>query len=156
MMNSILGWHIIGEDKKLTRYKKSKVIPQMVVGVSSKTTVRVGQTLKRDPNNLGVCSYGLHASRSLIDAARYTCHDSRMLNGYICRVKLHGRIITNTDKCVASRRTCLGMVEINKVKNYFSFENTYHLGTFYDFLFSELDLFMYPVVEKYCLMEMSL
>ena len=72
------------------------------------TKVYVGQTLKRNPNMLSMCYYGLHASVRAIDALKYSP------GPIICRVRLGGTIIEDGDKCVASRRTVLWMANVER------------------------------------------
>jgi len=90
----MLAWHFLPDDGRLQFGRRSKV--------------NVGQTLRRDPNKLKLCVYGLHASVKPLDAIMYAP------GSIICRVKLGGRIIEGTDKCVASRRTVLWMADASR------------------------------------------
>jgi len=90
----MLAWHFLPDDGRLQFGRRSKV--------------NVGQTLRRDPNKLELCACGLHASVKPLDALTYAP------GPIICRVKLGGRIIEGTDKCVASRRTVLWMADASR------------------------------------------
>ena len=68
----------------------------------------VGQTLKRDPEKLSLCNYGLHASVRPIDALKYAP------GPVVCRVRLGGTVIEDDDKCVASRRTVMWMANAER------------------------------------------
>jgi len=69
--------------------------------------IKVGETLKVDPDKLEPCSYGLHAAIRPIDALRYSA------GNMICLVELGGKIIRygspmdNVSRLCASERTCL-------------------------------------------------
>jgi len=90
----MLAWHFLAKDKRLQFGRRSRVY--------------VGQTLRRNPNKLSMCEYGLHASIDPFDALKYAP------SPVICRVKLGGTILEEKDKCVASRRTVLWMKDIEK------------------------------------------
>jgi hypothetical protein len=70
---------------------------------------KVGQTLKVDADKLRMCSYGLHASKKIIDALRYAP------GSLICRVELGGTIIKDDDKVCASERTIIAMADATNV-----------------------------------------
>jgi hypothetical protein len=57
---------------------------------------------------LSMCNYGLHASIRAIDALKYAP------GPVICRVRLGGTIIEDTDKCVASRRTVIWIADAER------------------------------------------
>jgi hypothetical protein len=63
----------------------------------------VGQVLEVDPDRLKLCSYGLHASMTVEDAAKF------VPSGYLCRVRLSGRMLWQSDKICAERREILSM-----------------------------------------------
>ena len=90
----ILAWHFLPKDGRLQFGRRPKV--------------KVGQTLKRDPFKLCLCTYGLHASVRPLDALRYAP------GPVVCRVRLGGTIIEDSDKCVASRRTVLWMADASR------------------------------------------
>jgi len=73
------------------------------------TQVEVGQTLALPNGEAPVlCKRGYHASARLIDALSYApvAHDL-----VLCRVTLGGTTVSDTDKAVASTRTCHAMIE---------------------------------------------
>ena len=88
------AWHFLPKDGRLQFGRRSKV--------------KVGQTLRRDPAKLSMCTYGLHASVQAIDALKYAP------GPVVCRVRLGGTIIEDDDKCVASRRTVLWMADAER------------------------------------------
>ena len=90
----MLAWHFLQDDGRLQFGRHSKV--------------RVGQTLRRDPDKLSLCNYGLHASVRAIDALQWAP------GPIVCRVRLGGQIIEDTNKCVASRRTVLWMANAER------------------------------------------
>ena len=96
------AWHFLKDDGSLqwkcgnTKYPK------------------VGQTLKVNPDRLELCSYGLHASKRLLDALQYAP------GATVCRVELGGRILEDTDKVVASERTVLQMADAADVLHEFA------------------------------------
>jgi len=90
----VLAWHFLQSDERLRFGRRSKVY--------------VGQTMRRDPEELELCKYGLHASVRPIDALKYAP------GPVVCRVRLGGTIIEDTNKCVASRRTVLWMANAER------------------------------------------
>ncbi len=68
------------------------------------TPVHVGETYSVD-GPIQMCQRGLHASERITDALRYAPGTT------LCRVRLHGDVIRDTDKIVASRRTVIAMTD---------------------------------------------
>ena len=64
-----------------------------------------GDTLRVDPNDIKLCSYGLHASIEPFDALRYALGPSLAL------VEISGRIFRGTDKIVGSERTIIRRID---------------------------------------------
>lgn len=85
----MLGWHFCRNDKKL--------------GFGDGRRIRTSGTLKVEPP-IVLCKKGLHASKNILDALSYS------QGNIICRVKLGGKIIHDTDKSVATERTVLSMI----------------------------------------------
>jgi hypothetical protein len=90
----MLAWHFLPTDGRLQ--------------FGSRSEVRVGQTLRRDPAKLSLCNYGLHASVQPLNALNYAP------GPVVCRVRLGGTIIEDDDKCVASRRTVVWMADAER------------------------------------------
>jgi hypothetical protein len=88
------AWHFLKSNRRLACGRPTKV--------------KVGQTLRRDPNRLELCHYGLHASYHPFDALRYAP------GPILCRVRLGGKIIRDEDKVVAGRRTVLAMRDFSR------------------------------------------
>src|SRR3989304_933297 len=92
----MLGWHFVSRDER-ERFGKRRVI-------------RPGRTYKvKGPITL--CKWGLHASERAIDALRYAPEDGWI----VCRVRLSGTILYDTDKAVATERTVLAMADAEAV-----------------------------------------
>lgn len=72
--------------------------------------VRVGETLKVE-GEIGLCVFGLHASRGPASALRYCGYSSRL-----CLVELGGTVIESedSDKLVASERTVVAMLSLKE------------------------------------------
>ena len=85
----LLGWHFLPDDGRL-RFGRRK-------------RVEVGQTLTC--KRIEMCKRGYHASPRAIDALKYAP------GAIVCRVRLSGRILEDTDKAVATERTCLAMAD---------------------------------------------
>ncbi len=90
----MLAWYFAPADRKL-RYGDGR-------------TVRKGVThAVKQPEDLKLCAYGLHASPRLLDALGHA-------PGYVlCRVKLAGRIVRGDDKVCAEKRTYLAVLPEN-------------------------------------------
>ena len=95
----MLGWHFCRNDKCL--------------GFGDGRHIRTGRTLKVKPP-IVFCKRGLHASKRIIDALHYS------QGSIICRVKLSGQIIYDTDKAVAAERTVLWMKNATNILNEFA------------------------------------
>ena len=95
----MLGWHFCRNDKRL--------------GFEDGRQIRTGRTLKVKPPVI-LCKHGLHASKRIIDALKYS-------QGHIiCKVKLSGKIIHDTDKSVATERTVIAMVNGERLLHEFA------------------------------------
>ena len=77
------------------------------------THVVIGETLRVE-GDLRLCSRGLHASRSVMDALSYSP------GPVVCRVDVGGTIIHGDDKLVASARTVLWGYDATEVLRAFS------------------------------------
>lgn len=96
-------WHFVRPDKKL--------------GHNDGRKIRRGSLLKVDDlDRLKLCSYGLHASKNVLDALSY-CD---WLNPILCKVKLGGKVIHGKDKSVASERKVIDYIDATKVMQQFA------------------------------------
>jgi hypothetical protein len=75
--------------------------------------VKVGETYKVNPP-VELCRHGLHASINVIHALRYAP------GPIACRVRLDGDIVHQEDKCAASKRTVLWMVDASDILSVFA------------------------------------
>lgn len=91
-----LAWHFVGD-----RLRDGRPIPED------------GVTLVHD-GPLVLCQSGLHASINLEDALCYAPGNT------ICRVRVGGKIIHDTDKLVASERTILWRLDAEDVMRKFA------------------------------------
>ena len=86
------GWHFLKENKKL--------------GYGDNRVVQAGKTCRVPKDRpLVLCSYGVHASKRIIDALQYAP------GPIICRVELKGEILHDSDKSVAYERHVIGMID---------------------------------------------
>lgn len=99
MTKSLLAWHFLAGTHCTGYDENIEVLP--------------GQTLKIKPP-IELCSRGYHASVRPIDALQFAP------GAIICRVKLHGTVIEDTDKAVATRRTCLWMADATRTLHEFA------------------------------------
>ena len=90
MENRIKAWHFLPKDRHI-RW-------------GTKEEVKVGQTLKVN-GPVKLCTWGLHASIKPINALSYAP------GPIACLVELSGEIKEDTDKLVATERTCLAMTD---------------------------------------------
>lgn len=93
----MLAWHFVGD----TLRDKSPIPEDNF-------------TLKVNPSMLKLCEYGLHASINILDALRYAPGTT------VCRVKLSGKIIKDTDKLVASERTIIWRLDVKTIIHKFA------------------------------------
>ena len=93
----VLAFHFIAGDKTL-RYQ-------------DKIKVEVGQTLEVT-GTLEPCTWGLHGCTKPNDCINYLPKSETL---YVCLVRLHGNILSENDKIVASRRTVFAMANIGNV-----------------------------------------
>ena len=114
-----------------------------VLAHSRGTEIKEGQTLKRNPNNLKLCKYGLHSSERLMDAVWYA-------GGlpYLSYVKASGKIITGRDKIVSSRRKCIKTIDqktlVRKIiDRFFCEEFKSYLGIFQVTSLRSLEFYVY-------------
>ncbi len=95
----MLAWHFLSEDKRL--------------GYGDGRLVEAGKTLECD-GKPELCKNGMHGSVRLIDALRYA-------NGpIVCRVKIEGDVIEDTDKLCGRRRTVLWMMDATRLLHEFA------------------------------------
>ena len=95
------GWHFVRADRRLG-YKDGRI-------------VKAGRTYKvPQEQKLEFCSYGLHASKRIIDALKYAP------GPIICRVELQGRILHDTDKSVAYVRHVISTFDATKTLRRFA------------------------------------
>ena len=97
-----LAWHFIKPDKRERFEPHRKII--------------TGKTLTCDPNRLGMCNYGLHASVNPVDPLQYIYWDDAI----ICRVELSGKMIIGNDKICAENMKVLWMAECDKTIHEFA------------------------------------
>ena len=95
----MIGWHFCKNDRRL--------------GFGDGRHICKGRTLKVKPP-IELCKRGLHASKQIIDALSFS------QGNIICRVKLSGQILYDTDKAVATERTVLAMASATKVLHEFA------------------------------------
>lgn len=95
----MLGWHFCRNDKKL--------------GFGDGRQIKTGRTLKVEPP-IQLCVKGLHASKRIRDALSYSQGD------VLCKVRLGGKVIIDTDKAVATERTVLAMRGAGKMLHEFA------------------------------------
>lgn len=99
MAKAVLGWHFLNSDGKTANGEGIQIV--------------AGQRLAiRGPIQL--CERGYHASIRALDALQYAP------GPIVCRVKLSGRIIHDTDKAVASVRTCLWIADAERTLHEFA------------------------------------
>ena len=91
-----LGWHFLPQDGRLYGLGQ---LPE-----SKRVLVEAGQTYHVELP-LVLCEHGLHASKRALDALQYAP------GPIICRVRLAGDILEDTDKACATERLVLWMVE---------------------------------------------
>ncbi len=96
---SLLAWHFLSEDRRTAHDEEIAVV--------------AGQTLKMRPP-VQLCSRGYHASVRAIDALQFAP------GPIVCRVKLHGTVVLDTDKAVATRRTCLWIADATRTLHEFA------------------------------------
>ena len=102
-MKELLVWHFLPDDGR-TQFPHKK---------GGRIRVKIGQTLHYD-GELVLCKSGLHGSERLIDALWYAP------GSLLCRDRLHGRVVPDTDKAVASRRTTLAMMDVADILHEFA------------------------------------
>jgi len=99
--DSLLCWHFLRDDGCLNYPPHTKVKP--------------GQTLTLPASTRPVlCRVGFHGSVRALDALGYAP------GAIACRVTLGGILVRDTDKCVASTRTCAAMVDATSVLHEFA------------------------------------
>ncbi len=92
MADTLDAWHFLPADGR----------PRWDIGRGRRKPIAVGTTY-RVKGPLVLCERGLHASVKPLDALGYAP------GPIVCRVRLSGEIITDTDKAVATQRTVLAM-----------------------------------------------
>ena len=103
-MRTTLAWHFLPASGCIAQYYDEDGNPKPHCGKK----IEVGTKLSLD-GELKLCSHGLHASVRLIDALKYA--ESSLL----CRVELCGEILRGEDKCVASERTVIAMLDCTNI-----------------------------------------
>ena len=98
-MSSVLAWHFLPDDGCLRFGKREKV--------------RVGRAYKAD-GPLELCSNGMHASTSILDALFYAP------GAIVCRVEMRGEIIEGDDKLCARERKVLWKVDATRTLHEFA------------------------------------
>ena len=93
------AWHFVRENRRL--------------GYGDDRIVKVGKTYNCK-GELVLCVNGLHGSKRIIDALRYSP------GPILCRVKLSGEIIHDLDKSVARKRTVITMNNISDILHEFA------------------------------------
>ena len=63
-----------------------------------------------------LCQHGLHASKRIIDALQYAPSDTK----YVEFVELGGVVKMDTDKAVATKRTIIWMVDVERILHEFA------------------------------------
>ena len=95
------GWHFVAENKRL--------------GYGDNRIVKPGITYKVEKTRpLKLCSYGLHASKRIIDALNYAP------GPIVCRVELIGETLHDTDKAVAYERRVIAMIDATDILRKFA------------------------------------
>ena len=95
----MLGWHFLAEDQRLL--------------YGSKEIVEAGQTYTAS-EPLVMCQNGMHASIRALDALSYAP------GPIVCRVRLGGEIIHDTDKSVARSRRVLWLADATTILHEFA------------------------------------
>ena len=95
----MLAWHFLSENKRL--------------GYGDGRLVEAGKTLECE-GKPELCKNGMHGSVRLIDALRYA-HGP-----IVCRVKIEGDVIEDTDKLCGRRRTVLWMFDATRLLHKFA------------------------------------
>jgi len=78
------------------------------------TLVEPGQKLEATQHPLSLCEYGLHASKTVLNALEYAP------GPILCRVQLSGKILHDTDKSCAEYRRCIWMFKTTQVLHEFA------------------------------------
>ena len=99
MKRTLLAWHWLNADSRIATYTDAP---------HAGTLVTPGLELVVKPP-VELCRRGLHASERAIDALEYAP------GPICCRVELSGRIVRGADKCAATRRTVIAMVDATQV-----------------------------------------
>ena len=88
-MKKILAWHFVRDNRMLGYDSQSlEVVPGYIYSISA----------NREPE---LCSYGMHASRRVIDAL------GNAPGSYLCRVRVWGDVAEDNDKLVGRHREVL-------------------------------------------------
>lgn len=93
------GWHFVTEDRR-ERFGDRRLI-------------EAGQTYTVEPP-IALCARGLHASKRALDVLAYAP------GPIVCRVRLSGQIVLDTDKAVATKRTVLQMADATRTLHEFA------------------------------------
>lgn len=96
---SLLAWHFVNEERTLR----------------DGNTVEAGYVYEVE-RPIRLCSWGLHASINPLDALTYAP------GPIVCRVRMSGEMIRDTDKLVATRREVLWMADATDILSEFARE----------------------------------
>ena len=99
MTDEYVGWHFIAADRR-ERW-------------GDKRLIEVGQTYTVEPP-IKLCERGLHASERAIDALNYAP------GPIVCKVRLSGRVVRDTDKAVATVREVMSMADATMILHEFA------------------------------------
>lgn len=99
MTQTMLGWHFLAKDRRLR--------------FGSQEVVEAGRTYTAE-GPLEMCQNGMHACRRALDALTYAP------GPVVCRVRLSGELLDNTDKSVARARTILWMADATSLLHEFA------------------------------------
>jgi hypothetical protein len=98
--NGLLCWHFLPDDGRTAHDHVPVVVGQTLDGIRS--------------SDLALCERGYHASVRPLDALQFAP------GTMIQRCVLHGTVITDTDKAVATRRTCLWIADATQTLHGFA------------------------------------
>jgi len=96
---SVLAWHFCRSDKRLGNDDNRLIVP--------------GETLSVE-GPLKLCEHGLHGSKDILDALSYS------KSSLVCRVRIWGDVLEDTDKLAGTHRKCLWMLDIDKILHEFA------------------------------------
>ena len=95
----VYAWHFLPEDRHLSNGDGRLVTPGKRLNIRG---------------DIVLCKHGLHASKRPLDALKYAP------SAIVQRVRMHGTIVHDTDKLVASSRTCMWIADATMVLHEFA------------------------------------